>query len=70
MPEMLLNPDFLILLLPIVVLQLALVLYCGRVIFKEGVCSLNRISWFLICLFVNIIGPFVFLLLGRKKEYT
>jgi hypothetical protein len=70
MPEMLLNPDFLLLLLPILVLQLALVIYCGRIILKEGVRSLNRLSWFLICLFVNIIGPFLFLLLGRKKEYT
>ncbi|WP_432766960.1 PLD nuclease N-terminal domain-containing protein [Thermoclostridium caenicola] len=37
--------------------------------FREGVQNLNKWAWFLICLFVNVIGPVLFLLVGRKKEF-
>lgn len=63
-------PDLesLLLLLPLAALQLGLALYCAVLIFKEGVQNLNRWLWLAICVFVNLIGPLLFLIVGRKKE--
>lgn len=69
MNELALVKDILVILVPLILLQLGLVVYCGVRIFKEGVQNLNEWAWFLICLFVNVIGPVLFLLVGRKKEF-
>jgi len=61
--------DILLILSPLILLQLGLVVYCSVKIFREGVQNLNRWAWFLICLIVNVIGPVIFLLVGRKKEF-
>lgn len=68
MNEFVLTKDMLLILSPLILLQLSLVVYCGIKIFREGVQNLNEWAWFLICLFVNVIGPVFFLLVGRKKE--
>ena len=62
-----LTKDLLMILSPLILLQVSPVVYCGILIFKEGVQNLNRGTWFLICLLVNVIGPVVFLLVGRKE---
>jgi hypothetical protein len=62
-----LTKDLLVILSPLIVLQVSLVVYCGIIIFREGVQNLNRKTWFLICLLINVIGPVVFLLVGRKE---
>lgn len=54
---------------PLLVIQVGLALYCGNKIFKEGVENLNKWLWLLICLFVNVLGPIIFLLVGRRKEF-
>lgn len=64
-----LTKDMLLILSPLVLLQTSLAVYCGVKIFKEGVQNLNKWAWFLICLLVNVIGPVLFLLTGRKKEF-
>lgn len=69
MNEFVLTRDTLLILSPLVLLQLSLAVYCGIKIFKEGVQNLNKWAWFLICLFVQVIGPVLFLLVGRKKEF-
>ncbi len=69
MNEFVLTRDILLILSPLILLQLSLVVYCGIKIFREGVQNLNKWVWFLICLFVNVIGPVMFLLVGRKKEF-
>jgi len=68
MNEFKLTKDMLLLLSPLILLQLSLAVYCGIKIFREGVQNLNKRAWFLICLFVNVIGPVLFLLAGRKEE--
>lgn len=68
MNEFVLTKDVLLILSPLILLQHSLVIYCGIKIFREGVQNLNKWAWFLICLFVNVIGPVLFLLMGRKKE--
>ena len=61
--------DILLLVLPLILLQLGLAVFCIFKIFKEGVENLNQVAWTLICLFANLIGPIVFLIVGRRKEY-
>ena len=69
MNEFVLTKDIILILSPLIFLQLSLVVYCSIKIFREGVQNLNKWVWFLICLFVNVIGPVLFLLVGRKKEF-
>lgn len=61
--------DILLLVLPLILLQLGLAVFCIVKIFKEGVQNLNQVAWTLICLFANLIGPIIFLIVGRRKEY-
>jgi hypothetical protein len=69
MNEFVITKDMLLILSPLILLQLGLVMYCGVKIFREDVQNLNRCAWFFICLLVNVIGPVVFLLMGRKREF-
>lgn len=55
--------------LPLAAIQLGLAIFCLVKIFKEGVANLNKVAWTLICLIINLIGPIVFLIVGRKKAY-
>lgn len=64
-----LTTDLMLMLLPLVVIQIALAVYCVVKIFNEGVQNLNKWAWLAICLFVNLLGPITFLIVGRKKEY-
>lgn len=64
-----LTNDMLLMVLPLAVIQLGLAIYCIVKIFKEGVQNLNQWGWLLICIFANLIGPIIFLIVGRKKEY-
>lgn len=57
----------LLILLPIILLQLSIMTFCILKIVKEGVANLNKITWILIVVFLNFIGPILFLIVGRKK---
>ena len=59
----------LIMILPLIALQLGLALYCIVKIVREGVSNLNKPLWIVISLFVNLIGPITFLIVGRKKDH-
>lgn len=61
--------DMLLILSPLFFLQISLAVYCGIKIFKEGVQNLNKWAWLFICLFISVIGPVLFLLAGRRKEF-
>ncbi|HCX63821.1 MAG TPA: hypothetical protein DHN33_01240 [Eubacteriaceae bacterium] len=65
----LLTKDILLLILPLLLLQLTLFAYCAVKIVKEGVRNLNKGIWLLICLLFSIVGPMLFLFLGRKEQY-
>ncbi len=62
-----LTTEMILMLLPVIAIQLGLAVYCIVKIFKEGVANLNKWLWFAICLFVNLLGPMLFLLIGRRK---
>ncbi len=61
--------ELILMLLPLVAIQLGLAIYCAVKIFKEGVQNLNKWLWLVICVFVNLLGPMLFLIIGRKKAY-
>jgi hypothetical protein len=69
MNDFTLTTDLLLMLLPLVIIQIGLAIYCAFKIFKEGVENLNKWAWLAICLFVNLLGPITFMIIGRKKEY-
>ncbi len=69
MNDFVFTKDMLLMLLPLVAIQVGLALYCVVKIFKEGVQNLNKWVWLAICVFVNLLGPIIFLIVGRKKEY-
>lgn len=61
--------DIIILMLPLIMVQIGLVIYCVSKIFNEGVDNLTKWSWVFICIFISLIGPISFLIIGRNKAY-
>ena len=61
--------DFLPLLIPVIILDFGLKIYCIVKIFTEGVANLSKWGWFFIVLLVNLFGSIAFLIAGRKKDY-
>ena len=60
--------DYMVVILPLVILNLGLVIFSLVKILREGVANLNKGLWILIVVFFNMVGPVLFLLLGRKKD--
>lgn len=56
------------LLLPVIILQFALVIFCIYRLIKDKVNYLPKWGWALIILFVNLFGPIIFLLIGRERD--
>lgn len=55
-------------LLPLIVINYAVVALCLWMIFKKGVRNLNKWIWASVVVLINTFGPIGFLLLGRKTE--
>ena len=64
-----LTKEMILMILPLVALQLGLAVYCVVKICKEGVRNLSKWLWLVICIIPNLLGPVLFLMLGRKKAY-
>lgn len=56
------------LLMPLILIQIALIAYSLYKLYKEEVNYLPKWAWLLIILFVSTIGPIIFLIIGEKKE--
>ncbi len=56
-----------LMLLPLFALQLSLALYCIRKIVKDGVRNLSKPLWIGLVLFLNLVGPVLFMLVGQKE---
>lgn len=52
---------------PLLVLNYSVVIFCLFLIWKRGTENLSRVIWSLIVVFINILGPVAFLVIGRKK---
>lgn len=59
---------YLPLILPLVALQLILLIAALRDIMKRKSTNGSRQMWILIVVFVNIIGPVLYFVFGRKED--
>ena len=57
------------LLLPFIILEFALKIYCIVQLTRHGSKHLPDWGWGLIILFVSTFGPVAYLLFGRKRDY-
>lgn len=55
------------LLMPLIILEFALKIFCIYLITKKGVKNLSKPIWIVIVLVVSTIGSVSFLLFGRKE---
>ena len=60
--------ELLKILAPFIIVQYGLVIYCIINIVKNGVNSLNKLLWILICIFAGIFGPILYLTIGKRKD--
>lgn len=60
--------EIILMLLPIIIIQISLAVYCIIKILKEGVEIGNQTIWIVIVSILNLIGPILFLIIGRKKN--
>ena len=67
--EFVFSLETVLIILPLVVIQLGLAIYCVVKILKEGVSNLSPWIWICICLLGSLIGPISFLIVGRKVNY-
>jgi|LGVE01.1.fsa_nt_gb hypothetical protein len=62
------SSEFLLALIPVIIIQTCLVIYCLTKIVKEGTNNLNKWIWAVIVIFANLFGPIIFLTVGRRKD--
>ena len=53
--------------IPIMVIELGLMIFALVMLAKSEVKHMPKWGWALIIIFINLIGPIVFLTVGRKK---
>ncbi len=59
---------FLPYLIPVVIIEYGLLIFAIVQVAKNEVRYMPKWGWILIIIFVNIIGPIVFLLIGKKRD--
>lgn len=57
--------EILQLVIPLLVLQIGLLIYCLVDLSKNGVRNFSKLVWILIILCINLIGPISYLVFGR-----
>jgi len=61
--------EFLPLLIPLIVIELALLIIALiDLVKREHVRGGNKIVWVLIIIFINLIGPIIYLIFGRQEK--
>lgn len=59
--------EILKLLWPILVIQVCLQIFCIISVIRHGVANLNRWAWIIIIVLLELLGPVLFLTIGRNK---
>lgn len=54
--------------IPLLIIEYGLMIYAIVQLARNEVAYLPKWGWALIIIFINIIGPVVFLIVGKKKE--
>lgn len=62
------DPMFLLLIMPLLLIQVSLAIYVILSIEKYGVKTLNKIAWLWIGLVGGIIGSILFLIYGKRRD--
>ncbi len=63
------NMDIIIMLLPLIILQVTLMVISIVLIIKQKTFKYgNQLMWLLIVLLINMIGPILYFILGRKEQ--
>jgi len=61
--------EYLLILIPLAVIQLALVVASLIHVFKHDTYKIgNRVVWVIVCLCINIVGPVLYFVIGRGEE--
>lgn len=60
--------EILKLLAPVIIIQFFLGIFCLYRLIKDEVKYLPKWAWALIILFVNLLGPIIYLILGRERD--
>lgn len=63
------DKEMLVIILPFIIVQYGFAIYCIVDILRKGVENLNKWIWILICIFSGIVGPILYLSIGKRKEY-
>jgi hypothetical protein len=58
--------DLIVYLIPIVVIQLGLQIFCIVNIARKGVRNLNKVMWIIIVVVFELLGAIAFLLFGKR----
>lgn len=62
------STELMMLLIPLLVIEVGSVVFCGVKIFKEGVANLNKWAWLGIVAAANVLGAALFLTMGRRRD--
>lgn len=62
------NSQFLKLIIPLVLAQLILMIFCLVVLKRDPVNYLPKWLWAIIIILGELLGPIIFLIFGRKKD--
>ncbi|MDF2880393.1 MAG: hypothetical protein K0R54_950 [Clostridiaceae bacterium] len=60
--------EILKLLMPLLVIEGLLKIFCLYRLYKDEVKYFTKVIWIFTILFINTIGPLAYLLLGRKRD--
>jgi len=61
--------DYIAIILPLIILQLILLVTAiVHLVRNDRLSQSNKIIWALVIVFVNIIGPIIYLIFGRKED--
>lgn len=60
--------ELILMLLPVVLLQYGLAIYCVIDILRKGTKNLNQVGWIVIVMFINIFGSIAYLTVGKRKD--
>lgn len=63
-----LTREVILMILPLILIQYGLSIYCVIDILKKGTRNLNQVGWILIVMFVNLFGAIFYLSFGKRKD--
>ncbi len=61
-------PRLILLLLPVILVQIGLMIFALVDVIRRPVVRGPKWAWILVIVFVNIIGPIIYFVAGRKEE--